>query len=496
MRMLCILLVLALLTGCTQSPKETAPPQETAPPEETVVEVETVVEEEMEEREQPLQGVWDEELTALMETINAEHKAVEKPPVNTKLYDQYFPEREKLPAPEQPDTELMVEVLTQEQAIYDVSYLCFYLSDNYALYDYFGGNEAFGAARDVMIEKIKTQEQWTPEELQKLILEQLSFVQDHHFGVKGSPIIEKYPIFYREVEFRKGDKGYETPEGKVVASVSGQEDLDTLFKRSLNPEGDVVYYPVLFESVCALNGSEMPGELTVTYMDGTEQMLQPEEYRSDYINGENQDKVVIEEEDGISKLTFKNFMNSSIATAGTKLKDAPVLLIDIRDNGGGHSNYGWNFWKNYSGQTVTNNHLIFFQPSDEESMSDPYGVGTLLLDGRRIMNTKEDVFAESDSLTVVLSAKSAYSAAEDFVDTAHNVENTLIIGENTAGCLMAGNVFYQTLRYSNLMLMYSECAIAWPDGHFSEGYGLEPDLWCPAWYAEEAAVNFIQKHIQ
>lgn len=486
-RWLCLFLAAALLTGCTQ-------PAELPAEEEPVaeVEIETVVEEE----EIILQGIWDEELTALMEAINEEHRTVVKPPVNTELYDQYFPERENLPAPEQPDTELMVNVLTQEQAIYDVSYLCFYLSDDYALYDYFGGNEAFAATKDAMIEEIGTKEQWTPEELQKLILKHLSFVQDHHFSVKGSPIVEQYPIFYREVEFRKGEEGYCTAEGKVVATVSGHEDLNGLFKRSLNPDGDIVYYLVLFEQLSSPHGSKMPGELTVTYTDGTQQTLKPEEYNADYINSENQDKVVMEEEDGISKLTFKSFMNSSIATAGTKLKDVPVLLIDIRNNGGGHSNYGWNFWKNYSGEAVINNRLIFFQPNYAELMSDSYGVGTQILDGRPIMSTNEDIFAEKDGLTIILSGKSAYSAAEDFIDTAHNVENTLIIGENTAGCLLSGSVYVKALRYSNLQFSYSQSAVVWPENHFSEGYGLEPDLWCPAWYAEEAAVHFIKKHIQ
>ena len=32
-----------------------------------------------------------------------------------------------------------------------------------------------------------------------------------------------------------------------------------------------------------------------------------------------------------------------------------------------------------------------------------------------------------------------------------------------------------------------------PEGYFEEGDGFEPDLWCPAVYAEEAAVNFVHR---
>mgnify|MGYP000221689411 CR=1 FL=1 len=33
------------------------------------------------------------------------------------------------------------------------------------------------------------------------------------------------------------------------------------------------------------------------------------------------------------------------------------------------------------------------------------------------------------------------------------------------------------------------------EGDFVEGYGYEPDLWCPAVWAEEATVRFLNKQL-
>lgn len=488
---LCILLAL-LMAGCTVPAEQTeGAPQ--SPIEDVVLETTEPV---AQPEEEPLEGIWSEELTALMEEINAEHRAVEKQPVSAELYDEYYPERERLPLPKQPDTELMVEVLTQAQAIYDVSYLCSFLSDNYSLYDYFGGDDAFVAARDAMIEEILTQEQWTPKELRTVILKNLSFVQDHHFSVGATPVLAKFPIFYRNVEFMKTEDGFATTDGKLVESVEGQ-DLEQLFKRSLSVDGDIVYYPILFSEHSYIDGSEqLPGDLKVRYIDGTEELLPMELYDDSFQNDENKNKVVIEEVEGIKKLTFKNFMNTTLVSAGEDLQGEAVAFIDIRDNGGGHADYGWRFWESYTGTKTSGNHLIYMIPKNSEYLDNRYNVGVDSTEGRAIMNTDPDCFVENDTLTVLLTGKFAYSAAEDFTDTAHNVENVLIVGENTAGCLISGSIYQKTLRYSNLYFSYGETATIWPENHFAEGYGLEPDLWCPAAYAEEAAINFLKKNVQ
>lgn len=49
---------------------------------------------------------------------------------------------------------------------------------------------------------------------------------------------------------------------------------------------------------------------------------------------------------------------------------------------------------------------------------------------------EQDQFAENEKLLIVLTGKYTASAAEQFVDAIHNVENVLIVGENTNGCIL------------------------------------------------------------
>ena len=82
-----------------------------------------------------------------------------------------------------------------------------------------------------------------------------------------------------------------------------------------------------------------------------------------------------------------------------------------------------------------------------------------------------------------------------FVDLSHNVENTLVIGENTAGCLTGNAASPFQLMYSRIEVSCGNMVTIFPEEDFTEGYGYEPDLWCPAVWAEEAAVHFLNKQL-
>jgi C-terminal processing protease CtpA/Prc len=69
------------------------------------------------------------------------------------------------------------------------------------------------------------------------------------------------------------------------------------------------------------------------------------------------------------------------------------------------------------------------------------------------------------------------SAAEIFADKMLNLENTLIIGQNTAGFLIApGNVPYY-LPNSGIPFVAGIEHFMHPAGNFYEGIGIAPDVW-------------------
>ena len=106
----------------------------------------------------------------------------------------------------------------------------------------------------------------------------------------------------------------------------------------------------------------------------------------------------------------------------------------------------------------------------------------------------DDKFVSNENLLIILANKNTGSAGEMFVDLAHNVENTIIVGTNTAGVLIGDSTGYITLPNSKVPVTFGTGLSFFPENYFEEFVGFMPDLWVSG-DAEEAVLNFIEKHI-
>ena len=218
---LCILLAL-LMVGCTVPAEQTEGASQ-SPIEDVVLDTTKPVA----ESEEPLQGIWSEELISLMEQINAEHQAVEK--VSLDGYEKYI------------QTELKNATVTVAepnedggfsiaQAEADLQYFFDYLRSNYGLYLYFGGDEAFSAAREAIIHQVREEETLTVERFSEILWENMRFIRDGHFSIDNRSLLGSLtPHFFIEIPFHKTENGYQTEDGKLVIAVDGYDDLDLLF---------------------------------------------------------------------------------------------------------------------------------------------------------------------------------------------------------------------------------------------------------------------------
>ena len=151
------------------------------------------------------------------------------------------------------------KMLTQQQAIEDVAYLFDAFHDCYGPYEYFGGAKVFDAAEERIKGELQKQESIKSADFEQLLLQELRFVKDAHFGInmqRTNPV--KIPFFFRETAFQRTKNGYQTTEGKQVKSVEGYENLDEIMKRSLSKEGELVYYPVLLKDSDFWDAFETP----------------------------------------------------------------------------------------------------------------------------------------------------------------------------------------------------------------------------------------------
>ena len=75
-----------------------------------------------------------------------------------------------------------------------MDYLFNVFHDTYALYDYFGGDEVFHAAKEAVIEECESSASLTGEILEQSLLKNLTFIKDGHFSINGQSTQQKaYP---------------------------------------------------------------------------------------------------------------------------------------------------------------------------------------------------------------------------------------------------------------------------------------------------------------
>ena len=173
-----------------------------------------------------------------------------------------------------------------------------------------------------------------------------------------------------------------------------------------------------------------------------------------------------------------------------------VSVMNLSLNGGGQANLASEWWQNYLGKVVpTNFFSVYTQPYMGTAGFQGIGdlIGVEVVDPWTLIYTQPDDFVDNENLLIILTGKMTASSAEIFVDMARNVENTLIIGENTGGFLTNNMSGSTKLTYSRIEVGYGNMVTIFPENDFEEGYGFEPDLWCPAVYAEEAVVNFVHR---
>ncbi len=426
----------------------------------------------------------------LMMEVNAEHQEVEKGTINASQYvgdlvDQdlrwsYYPKED--PADYDPE-----KILTQQQAIEDVTYLFNAFHDCYGPYEYFGGAKVFDKAEETIKAELQTREPLTAADLEQILLENLAFIKEGHFNINNkSPYMIKIPFFFREVAFVKTEEGYQTTEGKRVESVEGYNNLDELMKRSISQEGKLVYYPVLLKDNDPSIRLDLPQScketLIVHYTNKTTQELKAEPfqiYSETFLKTPEEYQVVTSRQNGeIPVFQFNEFdldYEEEISEDAKVLKEAPIAILDLRSNRGGSALIAEDWISKYANTLVLMNRKIVDTKTGE------------------FLRNEEDKWIENPNILIILSGKYSASASEMLIDCAYNLENVLIIGENTMGAVLGGggNIYLPSSAIkvgvgNGLMSLQTE------GDYFEELRGFYPDIWVPAGEAEELAVKLIE----
>ena len=424
----------------------------------------------------------------LLAEINEEHRRWEGGSSDPTPYLRHYDD----PADAQKSTDYLTDTyseydaakeLSLEEAEEDVNYLFDAFYYDFAFYDYFGGHTVFDQAKAEILQELQAKDNLTCKDLQEVLVKHLTFIKDGHFNINQNfPAEKDVPFFFRQVMFVKTDSGYQDSKGKTVVSVDGYPDLDALFKRSISKEGYLVYYPVLLKEA-KFDGTEWDKhvcdeQLTVHYADGSTDVLTADtwsQYYKDLPKGQNTD---LRQTDGIPVFQFNHFDPSFLEEtndAAAQMSNAGVSMLDLRSNVGGYEEVAHQWINRYSRQRVLGNGVRYSVLSASPS-------------------AQKASRANNDNILILLSGKCSASSAEITLDLSYNVENSLIVGENTNGSMISNSGHIELPNSKCSVDMTFSTVYLTPDGsdYFEEMRGFSPDIWVPAKEAETLAAKLME----
>lgn len=463
---------------------------------------------------------FSKDFALMLEQINLAHKSIQKPeiPPEKTLLETYAPKPVNTVLEYKPSASTGIwELLSAEQAENDIHTLFYYLRSEYGLYDYYGGETAFSAAEEALLSYCKEAETITKTDFQNLILEKLSFIRDCHFMVGGiTPTRLVFPYYYTEIAFEKTKDGYQSiQEKKKVAAVEGCDNWEELFRPSLSSEGTLVYYPVVLKEMAqnADISGFVPEDIRIFYEDRSDIWLSSAPYgygfrpeRADVELYKNQGiPVLYSRKMGFDEAGDKDAQ--AFLEYAAQLLDSPVIILDLRANGGGNMALPYKWLNLYTGEYAAGNtfSLDYEQAKASAASRSRFVSEETLITymGRKPLGEKlvlygnqQKPWLENQNLLIVLTSKATASSSEAMLDLLYNMENVLIIGDPTAGAFLGEGTYELKLPNSLLTVSFGDSRRFFPEGdYFSEGRGFFPDIWVSAEKAEELAVAFILKNL-
>lgn len=432
------------------------------------------------------------------------------------------------------DEELSIQALTMnvnarplknistESAVEDVERLFILFSHGYSGYAFFNQQGEFDRAEAEILEELSRQSSWSVDAFSDLLYERLKFITDCHLTIGEHRFSEHSDFWYdTKHELVLGMDGFQfvsKGDPYTVVSINGG-DPDPYAYPSLNRDGDPIYR-------LGVLSPDQPLPLQLIGINAGEELLfEVKLERSDF---DYYAEDIFREDSlgGIPVIRARSFgdyyqetLNQFPKTA-TQHRDDPVVIVDIRGNGGGNERWPISWIQHLTGRRAeaifvyseltsktsmmgrANAFDYWVQDSDiplyQSELQKHLNIAERIESGARQAGWSGPIYPPlplipNDTTVVVVTNDQVASAGEGLVLRISQLKNVVVVGENTMGCLTFGNISTHMLPESNLMIWMPINFGLFPDGEIREGVGLGPDLWVPAADAVNFAVAALRK---
>jgi hypothetical protein len=431
---------------------------------------------------------------------------------------QYVPGDEGLPF-EELEMELDPRIppfVSAEKAAEDVERLFYLLENGYSGYGYFLNVGNFDEAKADILQGLRRRPIWNSEELSSLIRGHLSFLRDRHLEIGRKKYSSHLDFWYDTgFEFRENSGEYfftsEATEYSVV-SINGDSPDGYVFP-SLNADGGI-----MFRMGVLSYSSPKPLELRAKNGQEARQWKIKLSRSQPRYSGIYEEKTV----GGVPVVRIRSFgdhpkeyIDAFLASA-SRFKGAPCLIVDVRGNGGGNEAWPKQWITRFTGRQPERVQ-VFTELISETAMigrSNSYAralhnVPELSQQGYPAKVEEFRGYAESldegefepywwpyvvpepqeissPTTLIVLVDAYVYSSGEVFISYLHQVENVVLVGENSGGALTYGQMSHHRLPNSQMLVALPTSLNVFVDLEYREEKGFFPDLWVPA----EDALNY------
>jgi len=402
------------------------------------------------------------------------------------------------------------EIYTMEQVQEDLDCLFYFYEVGYGPYYYFGGKEAFDAAKEAIQSDLEDMTEITAISFQDTLIKHLSFVQDAHFAINYNSAVDNVEGYLSEAAFLKDTAGFRSTEDNgYLRQVDGSDEFSENMVLSLTAEGDMIYRYMKL-------AKDQPESVELLYEDG---VIQNTVMYSSHEAAGKPDKsdelVSLTYFDAVPVITIRkmgfpdardDWEANKFLEYAEKVKDEPVLIIDLRSNGGGNGLLAQIFYEKLTGSFLTPNHYsltrLVFGPDEPEPNPDTfyytpletnryYKKPEIINDSWKLENPEPRQVVDRDQLLIILTSKGTASAADNFTDITFNLKNSLVIGSNTAGVMISSASIGVKAPNTGVIGQMGFNLAVYDPGHFQEGIGIMPDIWTSK-DALEAALALVK----
>lgn len=393
--------------------------------------------------------------------------------------------------------------VSRDDALADIDLLFRALHNAYAAYYYFG-EDKFDAAEAEVKAWVQKQKTVNVEKLGQTINTALQFVQDAHFAIRpGEENVKQQKAWYSyigtEQSFFKDDSGY-------YRMIDGEKwYVDSLSNKScemspvLRANGSLGYAPTLLchgkagssDTITLRNGDGVTRTDKIVWK-ANESLLDDTWDRSSacyrYL-----------EENGILYLSIRLFDSRRFAdtvlpeyaASGSKAKNCKLVIYDLRSNGGGDDRYARTWTQNFTGAKSVEPKVAAGNRGSKLGNAAGFNwMSVGIFDG----GVSRGNWLPNDIPVIVLMDSRCGSSGESALTFAKTMDNVIVIGSNSAGYQLCGNVYDYSLPCTGITACFGVSLSFYGSMDNVDYKGYEPDLWCNPKTALQSVLNMVERY--